>query len=152
MNAAGSFAPVRPSEGMLGVIQDRIEQKDWLLRNGFPIGKYRAVRSLDELREAVNALGGKCFCKSATGGYDGRGQGKVGFSGSATPSEEELRGAWEALGEGPGVVEQAVDLDREISILVARSPRGERDPCATHRCDDGRGEADCAGDRGDVSA
>jgi 5-(carboxyamino)imidazole ribonucleotide synthase len=125
MNAAGSFAPVRPSEGMLGVIQDRVEQKDWLLRNGFPIGKYRAVRSLDDLREAVTALGGKCFCKSATGGYDGRGQGKVGFSGSATPSEEELRGAWEALGEGPGVVEQAVDLDREISILVARSPRGE---------------------------
>jgi 5-(carboxyamino)imidazole ribonucleotide synthase len=129
MNAAGSFAPVRPSEGMLGVIQDRIEQKDWLLRNGFPVGKYRAVRSLDDLREAVSALGGKCFCKSATGGYDGRGQGKVGFPGSADPSEAELRGAWEAVagsrGTGAGVVEQAVDLDREISVLVARSPRGE---------------------------
>jgi 5-(carboxyamino)imidazole ribonucleotide synthase len=131
MNAAGSFAPVRPSEGMLGVIQDRIEQKDWLQRNGFPIGAYRAVRSLDDLRAAVSALGGRCFCKSATGGYDGRGQGKVGFSGSDAPSEsaaakeDSLRGAWEALGEGPGVVEQAVDLDREISVLVARSPRGE---------------------------
>ena len=123
MNAAGSFAPVRPSEGMLAVIQDRIEQKDWLLRNGFPIGKYRAVRSLDELREAVTELGGRCFCKAATGGYDGRGQGKVGFN--APPTEAEIRGAWEALGQGPGVVEQAIDLDREISILVARSPRGE---------------------------
>jgi 5-(carboxyamino)imidazole ribonucleotide synthase len=39
--------------------------------------------------------------------------------------EAELRGAWEALGEGPGVVEKAIDLDREISILVARSPGGE---------------------------
>jgi 5-(carboxyamino)imidazole ribonucleotide synthase len=36
-----------------------------------------------------------------------------------------VRGAWEALGEGPGVVEQAIDLDREISVLVARSPKGE---------------------------
>ncbi len=124
MNAAGAFAPVRPSETMLGVIQDRIEQKDWLLRNGFPIGKYRAVRSLDELRESVTELGGKCFCKSATGGYDGRGQGKVGFK-SGVDAEAELRGAWEALGKGPGVAEQAIDLDREISILVARSPRGE---------------------------
>jgi 5-(carboxyamino)imidazole ribonucleotide synthase len=127
MNAAGSFAPVRPSEGMLGVIQDRIEQKDWLLRNGFPIGQYRAVRSLDDLRESVKELGGRCFCKSATGGYDGRGQGKVGFSGE--PDEAELRGAWEAVagsrGAGAGVVEQAVDLEREISVLVARSPRGE---------------------------
>ena len=127
MNAAASYVPVRPSESVLEVIQDRIAQKDWLLQNGFPVGKYRGVRSLDDLREAVTALGGKCFCKSATGGYDGRGQGKVGFSADAAfnGSEAEIRGAWEALGEGPGVVEQAVDLDREISILVARSPNGE---------------------------
>jgi len=80
MDAAASFAPVRPGRDMLAIVQDRIEQKDWLRRNGFPIGDYRAVRSLDQLREAVAALGGRCFCKSATGGYDGRGQGKVGFS------------------------------------------------------------------------
>ena len=127
MNAAASLVPVRPGESVLEVIQDRIVQKDWLLRNGFPVGPYRAVRSLDELRAAVAELGGRCFCKSATGGYDGRGQGKVGFSADRSPEavDAELRGAWEALGEGPGVVEQAVDLDREISILVARSPRGE---------------------------
>lgn len=127
MNAAGSFAPVRPSELMLGIIQDRIEQKNWLARNGFPVGPFRAVRSLDELRDAIAVLGGKCFCKSATGGYDGRGQGKVGFAAAnpLPPSEAELRGAWEALGQGSGIVEQAIDLDREISILVARSPRGE---------------------------
>jgi 5-(carboxyamino)imidazole ribonucleotide synthase len=124
MNAAASFAPVRPSGAMLSIIQNRIEQKDWLRRNGFPIGDYRAVRSLDELREAIVALGGKCFCKSATGGYDGRGQGKVGFSSNASP-EDEIRGAWEALGEGAGVAERAIELDREISILVARSPSGE---------------------------
>ena len=125
MNAAGAYAPVRPSEGLLGVIQDRIEQKDWLRRNGFPIGDYRAVRSFDELREAVRALGGKCFCKSATGGYDGRGQGKVGFNPATAGTDDELRAAWKALGEGPGVVEKAIELDREISVLVARSPRGE---------------------------
>ena len=127
MNAAASLVPVRPSESVLEVIQDRIVQKDWLLRNGFPVGRYRAVRSLDELRAAVEELGGKCFCKSATGGYDGRGQGKVGFSADAAfhGSDAEMRGAWEALGEGPGVVEQAVALEREISVMVARSPRGE---------------------------
>ena len=144
LNAAASYAPVRPSESVLEVIQDRIVQKDWLRRNGFPVGDYRAVRSFAELRDAVAALGGRCFCKSATGGYDGRGQGKVGFNtgcptsrkdvgsdADAAPespspvSDEELQAAWKALGCGPGVVEQAVSLDREISILVARSPSGE---------------------------
>ncbi len=124
MEAAASYAPVRPGGAMLAVIQDRIEQKDWLRRNGFPLGEYRAVRSLDELRDAVAALGGRCFCKSATGGYDGRGQGKVGFNAGAS-LEDEVRGAWEALGERAGVAEKAVDLEKEISVLVARAPNGK---------------------------
>ena len=124
MNAAASFAPVRPSGPLLAIIQNRIEQKNWLRRNGFPVGEYRAVRSLDDLRSAVAELGGPCFCKSATGGYDGRGQGKVGFE--STPDlDVQITRAWEALGEEAGVVEKAIDLDREISVLVARSPRGE---------------------------
>ena len=83
MDAAAAFAPVRPGKAMLAIIQDRIEQKDWLHRNHFPIGDYRAVRSIEDLRAAVADLGGQCFCKSATGGYDGRGQGKVGFDPAA---------------------------------------------------------------------
>lgn len=124
MEAAASYAPVRPDGAMLAVIQDRIEQKDWLRRNGFPVGEYRAVRSLDQLRDAVIALGGRCFCKSATGGYDGRGQGKVGFAKGAVV-EDEIRDAWKALGERAGVAEKAIELEREISVLVARAPNGE---------------------------
>jgi 5-(carboxyamino)imidazole ribonucleotide synthase len=124
MDAAASYAPVRPGGAMLATIQDRIEQKDWLRRNGFPVGEYRAVRSLDDLRDAVAALGGRCFCKSATGGYDGRGQGKVGFVDGAAV-EDEVRNAWASLGERAGVAEKAVELEREISVLVARAPNGE---------------------------
>ena len=121
MASAATFCPVRPGGALLAVIQDRIEQKDWLRKHGFPVGDYRAVRSLDELRAAVHELGGELFCKSATGGYDGRGQGRLG----PEVSEAALLGAWEALGEGPGVVEKAVALEREISVMVARSPSGE---------------------------
>lgn len=124
MDAAANHAPVRPSRATLAVIQDRVEQKNWLSRHGFPVGEYRAVSSIDQLRDAIRELGGRCFCKSATGGYDGRGQGKVGFRENANP-EEELRGAWEALGQGPGIVEKAIELEREISVLVARTPSGE---------------------------
>ena len=124
MEAAAKLAPVRPGGAMLAIIQDRVVQKDWLREHGFPIGDYRAVRSLDELRKAIAELGGRCFCKSATGGYDGRGQGKVGFK-AGTSADDEARGAWAALGEAPGVVEKAIELEREISVMVARSPSGE---------------------------
>ncbi|GGG66028.1 5-(carboxyamino)imidazole ribonucleotide synthase [Edaphobacter dinghuensis] len=124
MEAAAKFAPVRPGGAMLAIIQDRIRQKDWLREKGFPIGEYRAVRSVDDLRKAISELGGRCFCKSATGGYDGRGQGKVGFNAGAS-FEDEVRGAWAALGEGPGVAEKAIELEREISVMVARAPNGE---------------------------
>ena len=123
MASAATFCPVRPGGAMLAVIQDRIEQKNWLVKHGFPVGTFRAVTTLNETRAAIHELG-RCFCKSATGGYDGRGQGKVGFGPDAV-TEEDIRGAWEALGEGPGVVEKAVELEREISVMVARSPRGE---------------------------
>lgn len=123
LEAAARYAPVRPSAAVLAVIQDRIVQKNWLRSHGFPLGDFRAVHTFEELRAAIAALGPRCFCKSATGGYDGRGQGKVGFGGPVT--EAELEGAWEALGKGAGVVERAVELDREISVLVARSPAGE---------------------------
>ncbi|MBS1822541.1 MAG: 5-(carboxyamino)imidazole ribonucleotide synthase [Acidobacteria bacterium] len=124
LDAASKLTPVRPGRGVLEVIQDRIVQKEWLQSHGFPVGDWRAVRSLDELREAIKNLGGKVFCKSATGGYDGRGQGKVGFRLGAD-AEDELRGAWAALGEHAGVAEKAIELEREISVLVARSPAGE---------------------------
>lgn len=124
MEAAACFAPVRPGGAMLAIIQDRIEQKNWLRKHGFPVGEYRAVRSIDDLRAAIGELGGKCFCKSATGGYDGRGQGKVGFAPGAS-AEDEVRSAWAALGEDAGVAEKAIELEREISVLVARAPNGE---------------------------
>lgn len=124
MDAAAHVAPVRPGRTVLAVIQNRVQQKDWLRKHGFPVGDYRSVRSIDELRDAIQTLGGRCFCKSATGGYDGRGQGKVGFRAGADP-ERELGGAWEALGEREGIVEKAIELEREISVLVARSPSGE---------------------------
>jgi 5-(carboxyamino)imidazole ribonucleotide synthase len=123
LDAAVRFAPVRPGAGLLSVIQNRLEQKNWLVKHGFPTGEFRAARSLEELREVVPALGGCCFLKSTTGGYDGRGQAKIGFDGPATA--DEIREAWNDLGEQPCIAEQALDLDKEISVMVARAPSGE---------------------------
>ncbi len=120
LEAAAKYAPVRPSAELLRVIQNRIRQKQWLRERGFPQGAWHPARSEQDVADALLELGGRCFVKSAHGGYDGRGQVKIGFGDEATPAD-----AWLLLGRQPCVVEQALDLDREISVMVARSPRGE---------------------------
>ncbi len=120
LEAAAKYAPVRPGAGPMRIIQDRILQKQWLADHGAPIGVWRSAESEAELAEAIATLGGRCFVKSARGGYDGRSQVKIGFGEAATAAE-----AWALLGGKPCVAERALDLDREISVMVARAPNGE---------------------------
>ena len=124
LDEAARWAPVRPGAAMLAVIQDRVEQKDWLTKHGFPTGPYRAVRSLEQLSTAAKELNEPIFVKSATGGYDGRGQAKLGFGG-ARVDDAALARAWEDVGASVCIAEQALDLAKEISVMVARSPGGE---------------------------
>lgn len=132
MEAAAHHAPVRPSAHVLEIVQDRIRQKQWLAKNGFPLGEFRAVCSAEEMAAALTAFGNDCFIKSARGGYDGRGQLRV-----QPKAAEPVSGgaAWKLLGERPCAVEKALALEAEVSILIARRPSGEcvfYDPALNH--------------------
>lgn len=118
LDAARRYAPVRPSAAVLAVIQDRARQKQWLADHGFALGPWRVVRGPGSLAEAIAALGPRCFVKACTGGYDGRGQAIA-----SDPAEAEA--IYTDLGSGPCVVEQALELQCELSVLVARRPSGE---------------------------
>src|SRR5208337_1957862 len=132
-----SLAPLRPGVEPIRIIQDKTLQKPWLAENGFPVGPFRMVRSEAELREAVAALGGDVFVKTGRGGYDARGQVRIGAVEPETPCPvsksrpgDASRGpgfgeAWRELGERPAVVEMALDLACEISVMAARNPAGE---------------------------
>ncbi len=115
--AAQRHAPVRPSANILGVVQDRSKQKAWLRGGGFPIGEYRDVTSESQLGAATRDLG-SLFVKNCHGGYDGRSQARVANAG-------EVSSVWASLGQRPAVAEQALDLEAELSVMVARRPSGE---------------------------
>jgi 5-(carboxyamino)imidazole ribonucleotide synthase len=123
LEAASRYAPVRPGVAMMRIIQDRILQKRWLDEHAIPVGPYEPARSSQELHSAVERLGPQCFIKSARGGYDGRSQAKHGFEGDA--ANEDIDTVWKLLGEMDCIVEKAVSLKEEISVMVARSPSGE---------------------------
>ena len=117
MARAVAHAPVRPGAQVLHVIQDRARQKEWLAAHGFPLTPFRVVRAEADIERAASTLVGKCFVKTTTGGYDGRGQVRI-----EEPSG--IRGAWQSLGARPVVVEQAVEIATELSVMVARRPSG----------------------------
>jgi 5-(carboxyamino)imidazole ribonucleotide synthase len=119
LNEAAKHAPTRPNSAALEIIQHRARQKDWLIQNGFPVGPSRRVTSAAELERAARELGAKeFFVKAAQGGYDGRGQALL-----HTP--EDAHKAWLYLGAEVCVIEVALDLDFEISVLAARNPSGD---------------------------
>ena len=74
IHAAAKYAPVRPGAHLLEVIQDRLVQRAWLARHGFPVGDHRAVTTAAELASALADFGNDVFIKAARGGYDGRSQ------------------------------------------------------------------------------
>ncbi len=123
LREVAALAPLRPGVEPIRIIQDKVLQKEWLDGQGFPVGPFRVARSEAELADAVPALGGRVFVPTARGGYDGRGQVRLGFDHAATAAE--IAQGWADLGARPVVVEQALELELEISVMAARSPRGE---------------------------
>jgi 5-(carboxyamino)imidazole ribonucleotide synthase len=118
MRAVQEIIPMRPGPDVLHVVQDRARQKDWLAERGFPVGPYRKAGTENELREAAQALGGRCYVKATRGGYDGRGQ-------DILTGPDDAARVWGFLGSVPVVVEKALELESELSVLVARRPSGE---------------------------
>ena len=123
LSEVAKMAPLRPGVEPIRIIQDKILQKTWLAENGFPVGPFRIIRNEDELHHAVKVLAGRIFLKIGRGGYDGRGQARIGME--ALLNKQIVTDAWTSVGENPSVAEQALDLVTEISVMAARSPSGE---------------------------
>ncbi len=102
----------------LRVSQDRLLEKELFQRLGIPTPPFRSVDSLDELHAAVAAVGLPCVLKTRRLGYDGRGQHYL-------RRRADMDAAWAALGGVPLILEGFVKFDREVSIIGARSTRGE---------------------------
>ncbi len=102
---------VAPSSRVLGIIQDKLVQKQFLTAHTLPAGHYAAIDDLAALR----SFGLPCILKARRHGYDGRGVKLVRTAADAAP----------LLANGPCLAEAVVDIDKELAIMVARNARGE---------------------------
>jgi len=105
---------------LLRITQNRIREKTAVRDMGIPVAPFRVIDSLADLQQAVAELGLPAVLKTATGGYDGKGQWVL-------RREDELEAAYSALAAAGVelIVEQFVSFTKEISVVAARSASGE---------------------------
>jgi 5-(carboxyamino)imidazole ribonucleotide synthase len=110
---------VRPGPGALVHAQDKAVMRDRLTELGVPCPRWAVVSSTAEIRAFGAEVGWPVVLKTPRGGYDGKGVRLVGAAEDAA--------SWvESLGEGATLLaEERVAFDRELAVLVARSPHGQ---------------------------
>ena len=111
-------AEIEPSPSTLGIIQDKLLQKTFLLENELPISQFYKITSLDDLREKINELGLPVLLKSRRDAYDGRGNYKI-------SSLEEIEKAYQYFDGKSLMVEKFVDFKMEVSVIAVRNTKGE---------------------------
>jgi 5-(carboxyamino)imidazole ribonucleotide synthase len=109
---------VRPPVEAVATAQDRIAEKSFLQQHGFSTASFRPVRNLDELRAAMKEIPLPALLKTSRLGYDGKGQATI-----SRPEDGER--AFERFRNVPCILEERIDLERELSVIVARGADGE---------------------------
>lgn len=109
---------VSPGADAVAIVQDRSHEKSWLAQNGFATAPFALVYSEGDLDAGMADVGAPALLKVARFGYDGKGQARVN-------TREEARAAFREFDGQPCVLEGFVKLEREVSVVLARSDAGE---------------------------
>ncbi len=107
---------VFPQPYILDIITDKGVQKKYYADHDFPTSKYEAFKNIETVKKAVHK-GSWSFpfvYKVCKDGYDGQGVAVI-------RSQSDLN----QLSDAPCILEELIDIDREISVIVARNENGE---------------------------
>ncbi|MBC8453413.1 MAG: 5-(carboxyamino)imidazole ribonucleotide synthase [Chloroflexi bacterium] len=120
VSAAAELKAVHPSASVLRTTQHRLHEKNALLKAGVSVAPFRQVESLEDLQNAGNDLGYPMVLKTATEGYDGKGQVII-------TRQEDNEHSYELLSSRSVelIVEQFVPFKMEISTICARTADGQ---------------------------
>lgn len=113
---------VYPQPRVLEIIKDKGTQKEFYKNNNIPTSDFKLLPenpTLDVLRSNIPFVN-----KLRTGGYDGKGV-------QIIQSEQDLKNCFTA----PGIAENLVPFEKELSVIVARNKRGETAVYPTVECE-----------------
>ncbi|MDO4763311.1 MAG: 5-(carboxyamino)imidazole ribonucleotide synthase [Flavobacteriaceae bacterium] len=98
-----------PKPSIIKIIQQKILQKEFYVQNDIPSPKFQVIQNKSEADFPLPFVQ-----KLNTGGYDGKGV-------QVIKTEADLAKLWDA----PSVLEALVDIDKELSVIVAKNELGE---------------------------
>ena len=108
---------VRPPVAAVAITQDRIAEKSFLQTHGLATVPFRPVPDKGAVGDALRSLASPALLKTSRLGYDGKGQAQV-------ASEAEASRAYERFGAVPCILEARLELECELSVIVARGADG----------------------------
>ena len=117
VNKISQNTKVYPSHKSLYISQHRGREKALLDKLKIPCAPYQMVNSLDDLKSAIKSIGIPSILKTATDGYDGKGQFLI-------KSEIQLHEAWEKMSGAESILEGFINFKRELSLIAVRGIDG----------------------------
>jgi 5-(carboxyamino)imidazole ribonucleotide synthase len=108
---------VTPGAASVAIAQDRISEKTFVSGHGFPVAPFTVLRERSDVA-AVDAAILPGIVKTARFGYDAKGQIRV-------RSHDDVAAAFDAMKGAPCVLEKLIDLQGELSVVVARDDGGQ---------------------------
>ena len=108
---------VAPPAAAVEICQHRMREKHCFAQAGVPCAPHALIASANDAASAAHSQLIPGLLKTASLGYDGKGQ-------RAVATLAELPAAWAALGGVPCVLERRLPLQHEISVIVARGANG----------------------------
>lgn len=117
LRTLAASVPVAPGADAVAICQDRAAEKAHFGQAGVPCAPYAVIDSEAALAAVDGALL-PGILKTATLGYDGKGQVRV-------ADRAALAAAWHGMGRVRCVLEQLLPLQRELSVIVARGADGQ---------------------------
>jgi 5-(carboxyamino)imidazole ribonucleotide synthase len=119
---------LHPSPAALVFAQDKLAMRRRLTDIGVPCPRWAQVGDLASLQAFGDEVGWPVVVKTPRGGYDGKGVRVIGSADEATDwlaAVARDAAAGEGLLAGGLLAEERVEFERELAVLIARSPSGQ---------------------------
>jgi 5-(carboxyamino)imidazole ribonucleotide synthase len=122
VNFIAQNRPIYPGANVLKITQNRLEEKSFARSIGIDTTDYLPIKSLADLQNGLAEFDFRAILKTATMGYDGKGQKVLNKESNLT----EIWAEFDKKDEKPQLIlEKFANFSSEISVIVAKSVNGE---------------------------